>query len=259
MRIAGFNANSIRSRLAIVLDWMQEHECDVLCVQETKVSDSEFPVDAITQAGYYAAFTGQKAYNGVAIISKEPLQEVVIGVGGETPDAEARVMRAIIRGVAVVNTYIPQGTSVDSPRFKYKIEFMRGMRDYFARNFSPQDPVVWLGDFNVAREPQDVYDPEGVRGCVCYHPAEHEALDYVMEWGFADVFRRHHPGEANQYTFWDYRVPNAYKRRLGWRLDYILATHSLADKSINCWIDTAPRVMEKPSDHTFIAADFDVG
>ncbi|MDH7602336.1 MAG: exodeoxyribonuclease III [Armatimonadota bacterium] len=259
MRIATFNANSIRSRLSLILDWMSSSGCDVLAVQETKVADDEFPAAEICQAGYHVVFTGQKAYNGVAILSKEPLEDVRKGLGKMPEDEEARVIRGRFRGVTVVNTYVPQGTAVDSPRFEYKIKWIRGMRDYFDREFTPNDMLLWVGDFNVAPEPIDVYDPEGLYGSVCFHPEEHKALEYVKEWGFVDVFRKHHPGEPGHYTFWDYRIPNSFKRRMGWRLDHIWATRPMAERSVNCWIDTEPRTREKPSDHTFVVADFDLG
>ena len=258
LRIASFNANSIRNRLPIILDWMNRRECDVLCVQETKVQDHEFPADAITEAGYHCAFKGQKTFNGVAIISREELADVRVGLGKTPEDEEARVIRANVRGVTIVNTYVPQGTATDSPRFPFKLDWIRGMRDYFSRDFTPNDTIVWVGDFNVAPEPIDVYDPEGLSGSVCFHPEEHKALALVREWGFVDVFRKHHPGEPRQYSFYDYRVPNALKRKIGWRIDHIYATRPMADKSLDCWIDTEPRLMEKPSDHTFVVADFDL-
>ncbi|OFX14271.1 MAG: exodeoxyribonuclease III [Armatimonadetes bacterium RBG_16_58_9] len=259
MRIASFNANSIRSRLGIILDWMNKHDCDALCVQETKATDQDFPAGAIEDAGYHPVFWGQKAYNGVAIIAREKPGNVVRGLGRADYDQEARIIRAGIGEITLVNTYVPQGVSTDSPRFAYKLDWIRGMRDYFSASFTPDDPIVWVGDFNVAVEPIDVYDPEGLLGSVCYHPAEHEALGYAKEWGFVDVFRKHHPGESGLYTFWDYRVPNAFKRRMGWRLDHIWATPPLAERCADCRIDTEPRQMEKPSDHTFVVADFEVG
>ena len=258
LRVASFNANSIRSRLDIILGWMREHDCDVLCVQETKVTDADFPADAIREAGLHCAFAGQKSYNGVAIISAPELHDVKIGTGTPVWDEEARLIRATVGGVVIVNTYVPQGTAVGTPRFEYKLDWLRGMRDYFSRDFTPDDRILWVGDLNVAREPIDVYDPEGLLGGVCYHPAEHKALDYVTQWGFVDVFRKHHPGEPGLYTFWDYRVPNAFKRRMGWRLDHIWATRPLAARSVDCWIDTQPRLTDKPSDHTFICADFNL-
>ena len=259
MRIASFNANSIRSRLDIILSWIAEHECDALCVQETKVTDQDFPADAIAQAGYHCAFTGQKSYNGVAIITKGEPAQVKIGLGKDDYDQEARAIRMMVNGITIVNTYVPQGTAPDSPRFQYKLDWIAAMPDYFGADFTPDDPIVWAGDFNVAPEPIDVYDPEGLAGSVCYHPDEHAALERAKQWGFVDLFRKHHPGEENQYTFWDYRIPNGFKRRMGWRLDHIWATAPLARKCTDCWIDKAPRQAEKPSDHTVIVADFDLG
>jgi len=257
-RVATFNANSVRSRLEIILGWLRAHEPDALCVQETRVVDADFPADAFAEIGYTASFVGQKTFNGVAIISREQPEDVVVGMGIEGMDEEARLIRARIRGIEVVNTYVPQGTAPDSPRFAYKLNWISALRDYFARGFSPDSPVVWVGDFNVAPEPIDVYDPEGLLGSVCYHPDEHKALATVRDWGFVDVFRKHHPGEPKQYSFYDYRVPNAFKRKIGWRIDHIWATRPMADRSLDCWIDTGPRLMEKPSDHTFVVADFDV-
>ena len=245
--------------MPIILEWMDRNACDALCVQETKATDQDFPAGAIEDAGYHAVFWGQKSYNGVAIITRKQAKDVVRGLGRDDYDQEARIMRARVRGVTVVNTYVPQGVAPDSPKFGYKLDWIRGMRDYFGASFTPDDPIVWTGDFNVAVEPIDVYDPDGLLGCVCYHPDEHEALALARQWGFVDVFRRHHPGEGGRYTFWDYRVPNAFKRRIGWRIDHIWATETIAEKSVDCWIDTQPRQMEKPSDHTFIVADFELG
>lgn len=255
LRIASFNANSIRNRLEVILSWMQQHDCDVMCVQETKVTDEQFPIAPIGEAGYHCAFKGQKAFNGVAIISKHELQSVRIGTGNEEWDAEARIIRAKVKGVTVVNTYAPQGTAIDSPRFAFKLEWLRAMRGYFENDFTPEEPVVWVGDLNVAREPIDVYDPEGLYGGVGYHPDEHAALNHAIDWGLVDVFRRHHPSEARLYTFWDYRML-AFRRKLGWRIDHILATKPLAGRCVDCWIDVEPRKLEKCSDHTVIAADF---
>lgn len=242
--------------MGIILDWMRENSADIVCVQETKVTDADFPVDPIREAGYFCAFAGQKSYNGVAMIAREELTDVVIGTGNDIFDTEARIIRGSIKGVTVVNTYVPQGTAVSSPRFQYKLDWILGMKDYFSRSFAPEDSVVWVGDFNVARESIDVYDPEGLYGGVCYHPDEHLALNAVMKWGFVDVFRKHHPGEANQYSFFDYRIPSALKRKIGWRIDHIWATKPLAECSTDCWIDLKPRTLEKPSDHTFVAVDF---
>jgi len=256
LRVASFNANSIKSRLPIILEWMDEQECDILCVQETKTTDETFPLGPIIEAGYHCVFHGQKAYNGVATISKQEPTDIRKGFSITELDEEARLIQANIGGITVVNTYIPQGTSVASSRYQYKLDWIRSLRDYFAANFTPSNPIIWMGDFNVAMEPIDVYDPEGMQGGVCFTQAEQDTLASLMEWGLADLLRKHHPGEEKLYTFWDYRIPNGFKRKLGWRIDYICATPPLAEKSLDCWIDTAPRQREKPSDHTFIAADF---
>lgn len=254
IKIATFNVNSIRSRIDIVLDWIEKENCDVLCLQEIKVQDSEFPHETFQSEGLYCAVYGQKAYNGVAIISKMQPDQVFCK---QKPDEqEARLIRARFGDINVVNTYVPQGTEVGSARFEYKLEWIRGMRSYFESNFTPEDKVLWVGDLNVAREPIDVYDPEGLAGSVCFHPDEQAALSWVMEWGLIDVFRKHHPGEAEQYSFWDYRIPNAVKRRMGWRLDHILATKPLAELSMDCYIDKEPRMKPKPSDHAPVVAIF---
>lgn len=257
-RVATFNANSLRSRLEITTGWLRKHEPDALCIQETRVVDEAFPIADIQELGYHAAFVGQKSFNGVAILSRTEPEDVVTGLGIEGMDEEARIVRARIRGVEVVNTYVPQGTSPDSPRFEYKLNWFAALKEYFNRDFTPHTPLVWVGDFNVATDPLDVYDPDAMQGSVCFHPDEHKALSSVKEWGFVDVFRKHHPDEPRQYSFFDYRIPNAVKRGMGWRIDHIWATAPLADKSCDSWIDLEPRSMVKPSDHTFVVADFQV-
>jgi exodeoxyribonuclease-3 len=256
LRAATFNANSIRSRLGIILDWLARSDCDILCLQETKVADDEFPVQPIVDAGLHCVFAGQKSYNGVAIIARREIGSVEVGLGVPQLDEEARIIRADVDGVTVVNTYVPQGVSPDSPRFVYKLEWLRALRDYFSRRFTVDAHVLWMGDMNVACEPIDVYDPEGLWGSVCYHPDAIEALQYAANWGFVDLFRHHHPGEPYAYTFWDYRIPNALKRKMGWRLDYIWASVPLAERCTDCFIDVEPRRADRPSDHTFVVADF---
>ncbi|MBC7223410.1 MAG: exodeoxyribonuclease III [Anaerolineae bacterium] len=255
-RVATFNANSIRSRMPLVLDWLREHGPDVVCFQETKVQDSEFPVEPFVEAGYHVVFRGQKGYAGVAIASKEEPADVAFGLddGGE-PD-EARLARVTVRGIPIVNTYVPQGRSPDSPHFQYKLEWLARLRDYFARHFSPEEPLLWVGDFNVAPEEIDVHDPQRLRLHVDFHPEARAALERVREWGFVDLFRLHHPGEPGQYTFWDYRVRGAVERGLGWRVDHIWATRPLAEKCVDAWIDVEARLAERPSDHTFLVAEF---
>lgn len=255
MKIATFNANSLRSRVPIVVKWLRESRPDVLCIQETKVQDVDFPHKEFEKTGYEYAFKGQKSYNGVAIFSKSKISKVEFGFRDEPRD-EARLLKAVIRGVTIVNTYVPQGYEPDSEKFQYKLQWFERLRNYFTANFKPGGKVVWLGDFNIAPQAIDVYDPQGLLGHVCYHPQVHKVLKKVMEWGFTDVFRMHCK-EAGQYTFWDYRM-NAFRRKEGWRLDHIMATEPMAKKSTACYIDLKPRLAEKPSDHTFLVAEFNL-
>jgi len=255
MKVASFNVNSLRARLPVVLGWLAKHQPDVLCVQETKVQDVDFPTDAFDKTDYRYAFKGQKSYNGVAIFSRSEIANVQFGFADEPKD-EARLIKAEVNGIFVVNTYIPQGYLAESEKFEYKLEWFRCLRTYFDKNFRPGDAVLWVGDFNVAPEPIDVYDPEGLLGHVCYHPEVHKALKEVMGWGFVDVFRMHCK-EPGQYTFWDYRLRNSFGRNLGWRLDHIMATRALAEKCAACYIDKNPRLAERPSDHTPIVAEFE--
>jgi len=254
MKVASFNVNSLRARLSIVLEWLSEFQPDVLCTQETKVQDVDFPGDAFDEAGYKYVFKGQKSYNGIAIFSRSEISNVQFGFDDEPKD-QPRLVKAEINGIVIVNTYIPQGYLPESEKFEYKLNWFNRLLTLFDKNFKPTDPVLWVGDFNVAPQPMDVYDPEGLLGHVCFHPDVHKALEKVMQWGFVDVFRMH-CSEPNQYTFWDYRVRNSFKRNLGWRLDHIMATEPLAKKSTACYIDKEPRLAERPSDHTPIIAEF---
>jgi exodeoxyribonuclease-3 len=239
-----------------VIKWLTDNNIDVLCVQETKVQDVDFPTDAFDKIGYNYVFKGQKSYNGVAIFSKEPIEQAVIGLPNEPKD-EARIIIAEIRGIVIVNTYIPQGHSPDSEKFQYKLKWFARLLEYFKQNFDPLDKVVWTGDLNIAPKPVDVYDPEALLGHVCFHPDVHRALNEILNWGFVDVFRKHCK-DANEFTFWDYRMKDSFSRNRGWRLDHIMATNTLAEQSTTCYIDKEPRTAERPSDHTPIVAEFDV-
>ena len=257
MKIASFNANGIRARLSIIRDWLERERPDVVCIQETKVRDEDFPREPFEDLEYTCTFRGQKSYNGVATLSKTPPAQVRFGFGdGEIID-EPRMITAHINDLPVVNTYVPQGTAPDSERFQYKLNWFRRLHEYVSKHYQPGEPLIWVGDFNVAPEPIDVHDPEKLLGSIGYHPEEHKALAAAKAWGFADVFRLHHPNEK-AYTFWDYRIPHAFRHGLGWRVDHIWATQCLADTCKRAWIDAAPRQLEKPSDHTFIVAEFEI-
>ena len=255
MKIASFNANGIRARLPIIIDWLKNESPDILCIQETKVQDHDFPHKPLEDIGYFCSFKGQKSYNGVAILSRKPPKDVFIGFGNGDDKEGSRLIRLNIDGIFIVNTYIPQGQDPSSEKFDYKIDWFKRLRKYFEANFEPSSPILWVGDFNVAPSPIDVYDPDKLFGSIGYHPDEHNALKNVMAWGFVDVFRMHNPDEK-AFTFWDYRIPNAVKRGIGWRVDHICATDRLAQLSTKAWIDKEPRLLQKPSDHTFIVAEF---
>lgn len=255
MKIATFNANSIRSRLPILLSWLDQHEPDVLGIQETKVQDADFPREAIEAAGWHVVFKGEKSYNGVALICRTEPEEVRFGFSDGGPVDDTRLVRAVVDGVAVVNTYVPQGRAIDHAMYQYKLRWYKRLKKLFEAEYDAAQPLAWIGDINIAVEPIDVSNPESHRNDPCYHIDAHNAFLDVCSFGFEDVFRTHHPGEE-LFSFFDYRVPNAVKRNIGWRIDYVLATKPLAERSISCEIDLEPRLMEKPSDHTFMIAEF---
>lgn len=254
IKVATFNVNSIRARLATVLEWLKKESPDVLCLQETKVPDGDFPEVAVKKAGYFSVYCGEKGYNGVAIISKMQPEDVHIGFDIEESEG-SRIISARIHGIPVVNTYIPQGFHPNSEQFREKLDWLQRLYDHFAGAFQPDEPLLWMGDFNVAPEPIDVYDPKGLMGHVGFHPDEQATLRKFTEWGFVDVFRMHDKS-PDRYTFWDYRLRNAVEKNKGWRIDHIWVTQPMAEKSIKAWIDMGPRLSDRPSDHTILVAEF---
>lgn len=253
MKIASFNVNSVRARLPIIIQWIKQNQPDVLCLQETKVQDKDFPAETFSEIGYNCAFIGQKSYNGVAILSPHKIQNLSFGLDDEPKD-EPRLIKAKVKKLNLVNTYVPQGFEPGSDKFRYKLQWFERLLEFFKNHFKPTDMLVWAGDLNIAPEARDLYDPDGLFGSVCYHPQVHKALQKVVDWGFVDVFRKH-CDEPGQYTFWDYRLPNSFKRNLGWRLDHIMATKPTAEKCTACYIDKEPRAEQRPSDHTPIIAE----
>ncbi len=258
-RVATFNANSLRARLHIIIPWLDDSQVDVLCIQETKVQDQDFPIDVFTEIGYEVVFRGQKSYNGVAVASRHPIEEVLFGFGDDEDSEEdhARLIRCQIRGISLVNTYVPQGRAIDHPYFQIKLKWFERLRKLFERDYSPDEDLLWCGDMNVAPEPEDVYAPEKKEDHVCFHLAVREALKRVKSWGFVDLFRKFNK-EPGQYTFFDYRIRGSVKKGLGWRLDQIYATEPMSERAVNCWIDLEPRLAAKPSDHTFLIAEFNL-
>lgn len=256
MIISTFNANSIRSRLTIVLEWLRIHRPDILCIQETKVQDADFPVAPFTEAGYHIAFCGEKSYNGVAIASLIPPDEITFGFDDGGPRDATRLAIARFGTLRVVNTYVPQGREIEHPMYQYKLAWFRRLRDWFDHHSDPSENMIWTGDLNVAPEAMDIHNAELQANHVCFHKDVRQVYKETLQWGLSDVFRQHHP-EPEQYTFYDYRTPNAVQRRMGWRIDHILATAPLAARCVSASIDIAPRLQIKPSDHTFLSAEFD--
>lgn len=257
MRIATFNANSVRARLDIVTAWLRKHQPDVLCIQETKVVDADFPALPFREAGYHVAYCGQKSYNGVAVATRAAPTSVRFGLDDGGPADETRLAYVRLGSLHVVNTYIPQGRSIDHEMYAYKLEWLKRLRAYFDRHFSTRKRVVWLGDMNVAPQHMDIHNAEQQTDHVCFHVDVREAYADTVSWGFTDVFRAQHP-EPGHYTFFDYRTVNAVKSKMGWRIDHVMVTPPLARRCANTWIDLEPRLAPKPSDHTFLVAEFDV-
>jgi exodeoxyribonuclease III len=256
LKVASWNVNSLRARHAHLLEWLREASPDIVCLQETKITDDEFPVWEITVAGYDAAFTGERSYNGVAILSKTPLEDVSIGLPGDDTDAQTRLISARAGGIRVVDVYVPNGQHVGSDKYLYKLSWLDRFSRHLSNRFDPKEPLVVCGDFNIAPEDRDVFDPDAVRGSVMFSDPEHAALSRLTSWGLADALRLHHP-EGGLYSYFDYRT-GAFARNLGWRIDLILASAPLAAACRAAWIDLSPRGKEKPSDHAPVLAEFDL-
>lgn len=255
-KIATYNVNSVRSRLHIIIPWLHEYRPDVLCMQETKVSNDKFPVSAFEDAGYYVAFNGEKQYNGVAFASLEKPEDLSFGFDDDGPPDKDRLVRGVFSGISIINTYVPQGRERESLHYTYKLQWFKRLRNLLENSYSSGTHLIWCGDLNVAPDAMDVHDPKRLLGHVCFNPEVWEGFGLVMSWGLQDLFRKFHPDEHGRYTFFDYRVPSSVERGLGWRIDHILTTQALAEKSISCKIDLQPRLMEKPSDHTILFAEF---
>lgn len=254
MKIATWNVNSISVRLPQVLDWLAANKPDALCLQEIKCVEAKFPFDALQEAGYHAAVFGQPAYNGVAILSPHPVSDVQCGFPGEAEDAQRRLLAATVGAIRVVNVYIPNGSEVGAEKFYYKLEWLARLRQYFDEQCDPQQLVLLCGDYNIAPDDRDVYDPKAWEGRIHCSQPERDALKKIQDWGFVDAFRLHHD-EDGHYSWWDYRS-GGFRRNQGLRIDHIWVTSPLAGKCVDAWIDKTPRALDRPSDHTPVAAEF---
>jgi exodeoxyribonuclease-3 len=247
VRIASWNVNGIRARVEAVCAWLGRTNTDVLCMQETKVVDDDFPFEEFTRMGYALTVAGQPSYNGVAIASRQPLSDVSIGLFDDTGDSEKRALFATVAGVRIANVYVPNGKSVALPSFQEKLRWLERLRVTLDTNASPKDALCLCGDFNIAREDRDVFDPERLRGQLHFHPDEHRALARVLDFGLRDSFRLRHEA-AGRYSWWDYRSGD-FRNNRGLRIDYLFITPELAARLEQADIDAAPRREQKPSDH----------
>lgn len=253
MKIATWNVNSLKVRLPQVVAWLQAHQPDALCLQETKLEDGVFPSQDIEQAGYHAVFAGQKTYNGVAILSKTAATDPVVAIP-EFDDPQKRVLAATIAGVRVVCLYVPNGQSVDSDKYQYKLSWLQAATDWLKGELARHPNLVVVGDFNIAPEDIDVHDPKAWAGQVLCSAPERAALRQLLALGLQDGLRLIEPS-AQLFTWWDYRM-NAFKRKMGLRIDHILVSAALAAKCRACSVDLEPRRHERPSDHAPVMAEF---
>lgn len=257
MKIATFNAASIRARLPLTLDWLAENEPDILAVQETKVEDDKFPVGDFEDLGYHVAIHGQKSWNGVCLLSRSPLSNVRTGFDDDLMPTDCRIITAEVDGIQIINTYVPNGNTVGSEKWVYKMAWLERFARFLRERYRSDEPLIWLGDINVARFPEDVFDSAKMLGGVGHHPDEFSRLDAILDFGLSDMFRKFTQGPGH-YTFWDFTVPNGFKRNIGWRIDHIYATEPIANLCLDCEIDREARQRERPSDHTFVTAQFDL-
>lgn len=254
MKVATWNVNSLRVRLPQVLKWLEREQPDVLALQETKLKDEEFPADAFRDYGYAAAFSGQAAYNGVAILSREQPREISYDIGGHYADEQKRVLGATLGGLRLWSLYVPNGQSVESDKYRYKLEWLAALRRLLEDELARHPEVLLVGDFNIAPDDRDVHDPVAWQNQVLCTPAERAALGAICELGLSDVFRLFSQPEK-VFSWWDYRA-GAFRRNQGLRIDLVLASRSLSQRCMGCRIDKEPRGWERPSDHVPVVAEF---
>ncbi len=254
MQIASWNVNSLRVRLEQVLEWLAANPVDVMGLQETKMPDADFPHEAIENAGYQVAFTGQKTYNGVALLTRSRPGDVQLDLPGMEDDPQRRFVAATVNGVRVFNLYVPNGQALDSDKFQYKLRWLAGLRDALADALKDYEKIAVIGDFNIAPADADVHDPKAWEGKIHCSEAERNALQELLQLGFKDSFRLFQQ-EPDLFSWWDYRMA-AFRRNRGLRIDLVLASDALAAQCTESLIDTGPRSAERPSDHAPVVASF---
>lgn len=247
MKLVTWNVNSLNVRAPQVLEWLSAEQPDVLCLQETKIQDHKFPYDDLAQIGYQAVHLGQKTYNGVAIISRHQIEDVQFDIP-DFEDEQKRVVAATIQGIRVICVYIPNGQSVGSDKYTYKLSWLNALITYIENQLTIYPQLALLGDYNIAPEDRDVHDPAAWKDSVLVSPLERDAFKRLIELGLHDSFRLFEQPEK-LYSWWDYRMM-AFRRNMGMRIDHILISTPLVKLAKASWIDKAPRKLERPSDHT---------
>jgi len=255
LKLATWNVNSLKVRLPQVLDWAGRHRPDLLCLQETKLEDENFPAAAVRAAGYEPLVNGQKTYNGVAILARQSCSDSVTAIPDHA-DEQRRVLAATACGIRVICAYVPNGESVESAKYAYKLDWLAAFRDWIKAELTRYPRLAVVGDYNIAPENRDVHDPAAWEGKVLFSLAERTALQQVLALGLKDAFRLFEQPERS-YTWWDYRM-NAFRRKMGLRIDHILLSDELARACTSCAIDIAPRGNERPSDHAPVIAEISI-
>lgn len=253
MRIAAWNVNSLKVRLPHLLAWLDAAAPDLVGLQETKLTDENFPADELLQAGYHCVFSGQKTYNGVAILSRQPVTDVLTDMPG-FEDPQRRVIAATANGVRFINIYVPNGKEIGSDKYRYKLDWLDALHAFLASELAEYPELVVAGDFNIAPDDRDVHDPEEWRGKVLCSEPERAALARLYELGLVDTFRLF-SDQAGTYSWWDYRAA-AFRRDRGLRIDLVLASTAMAERCTGTTVDVEPRRWERPSDHAPVVATF---
>jgi len=259
--VATWNVNSIRSRIDHVKEWLITNKVDILCLQETKTEDQFFPVEIFSKLGYEVSISGQKSYNGVAIISRFPMNDIKIGFDQVIKDykdlsklsEQKRIISAEINDIRIINVYVPNGSSINSDKFIYKEKWIECLQFYLREINSNHTPICLLGDFNIAPEDRDIHAPNTYKESIMASAKERNLLKDALGGELEDVFRIFEPGDQN-WSWWDYRH-SAWERDKGWRIDHIYLTEDILSCANSCWIDKEPRSREKPSDHAPVVVD----
>lgn len=254
MKIATWNVNSMNVRLPHVLEWLQNHEPDVLVLQEIKQLTEKFPAEALREIGYHSVASGQKTYNGVAVISKEPANDPVTDFP-DLEDPQRRILATTIGDTRVIDLYVPNGSEVGSEKYEYKLGWLASLHKFLEAELEQHENLVVLGDFNIAPADADVYDPEKWGDAILCSPQERAALEKLIDLGLTDVFRKFEQAEST-FSWWDYRAAG-FRRNAGLRIDLILTSDNMTKRCTASYVDREPRAWERPSDHAPVIAEFD--